>query len=152
MTIKKKIAAVAAAAMMAMSMTAISASADYDCTLDHEKDVHELNGAKIFGIVAAGEKYNTIERVPINHNIMAGTFYEGEIKKMYVSLDIVRYPEGGLLDRVQRVEPDYDIENLVGVSYGTDKDYGRVSLFSSHEVTAVGGATWGEYNGLANVR
>lgn len=147
----KRITAIAAAAMMATTM-AVSASAEYDCTLQHSDAPSTLDNKSVYGILAAGEKDKTLYGVKIPHNIFAGTFYKGDIDRIYVSLDIVSYPEGELLSRSGRTQPSQYFDGLWGVGVGTIKDFGRVSLFSAHEVYTAKGSAWGEYTALVDVR
>lgn len=145
MTIKKKIAAVAAAAMMAMSITAISASAEYDVVKG------TVNGGEAIGIVSADETY--VEDIPMFYKYCAGTFYSGK-GEIYVSLDIDNYLTGELEWRDDRsMIENIEGTNLYGTETGTNIDFGhRVTLFSAHEVYPTGGGeAWGRYMGLAGV-
>ena len=149
MTIKKKIAAIAAAAAMALSMTAISASATYDCTLDHLNDVHELNGNTVFGVVAGGERGANVYGVLVDKNLFSATYYAGTASYIRTTLEIVKYPTGGTLDTFEDIQRNTTSVPSIAKT-GTNGSYGSVTLFSSHEVRA-DGKTWGEYTAVKGV-
>lgn len=147
MKMKKKIAAIAAAAMMTMSITAISASAaKYDVVKG------AVGGKDVMGIVSAGEQ--EVEDIPIKLTYHAGTYYAGE-GEMFVALDIDNYITGNVDWRRERTGSTIS-QNDAGFLYettvGTNEDFGhRVSLFSAHECYPKAGGSWGRYMGLAGV-
>ncbi len=148
MTLKKKIATVAAAAMMAMSITAISASAEMCTSRSDPKVPDTFNGNFVEGGVSAGPGYNYMG-IPLD--TYAGvTYYEGPGKAV-VTLDIDNYRTGAL------VRPQLKREETSGGDYtisivGDSNDYGvSLSLFCANEVYAEGKG-WGAYTKVINVR
>ncbi len=129
MTLKKKIAAVAAAAMMAMSMTAISASAAEKITPD------TFLGKEVI--------YSLYANSPHSYFLQeASTKYE-ERARVFVTLDVDDYITGKPYVATKREE---------GVDYISvcSNVHGRLSLFSTHEVIS-GNKAWGEHQQIIDV-
>lgn len=148
MTIKKKIAAIAAAAMMAMSMTAISASAEI-CSSRSDPDVPKtLNGNYVEGVVSAGSNYSYLG-FPLE-TYSGLTFYAAPGRAV-VTLDIDNYRTGALVAPQLKTESVSDEEAVMAV-VGSSEDYGiSLSLFCANEVYAEGQG-WGAYTQVINVR
>lgn len=146
MTIKKKIAAIAAAAMMAMSMTAISASAEF-CTSRSDPNVPKtLNGYFVEGGVSAGTGYSYLG-IPLK--TYSGVTYYAAPGKAVVTLDIDNYRTGALV-RPQLKKEDVSDDYALAI-VGDSENYGvSLSLFCANEVYAEGQG-WGAYTQVINV-
>lgn len=139
MTIKKKIAAIAAAAMMAMSITAISASAD--------QPTHKLYSADVNGSTAYAElNADVSEKVQF-----ATTTYDilndDHKSEVRVNLHVDNYYTGKLIDDDKDDSKGY-YPVAQAVCYVTDTP---ISLFSAHEVYPNGATGWGHYLDLHGI-
>lgn len=147
MTIKKKIIAVAAAAMMAMSMTAISASAEYDSSRFNPKAEKTLNGYAVEGVVSAGNySYMGVEL-----DTYSGLTFYAAPGRAVVTLDIDNYRTGALVIPQLKTESVSE-NNAVMAIVGSSEDFGvSLSLFCASEAYAQGQG-WGAYTQVINVR
>lgn len=153
MTIKKKIAAIAAAAMMAMSMTAISASAAntdiYDCTLEQSDAKYTYNGKRAYGILAVGMDGQVEYNSTITGNFFAETYYRAPANYIRATLEVKT--GATLLDTYQQIKNNTTTTPSRAL-VTTDDDYGVVTLYASHEIRINGINPWGEYTAIRNVR
>ncbi len=139
MTIKKKIAAVAAAAMMAMSMTAISASAAGNIKTD-SKEIKGYNA------------YFTLEAIVEEHNQIAVTYYDcagdgSKYPEVRTHLHVDDYYTGALLGE-QKTTGNGAYPFAEAVVHCCEP---KISLFSAHEVYPDGVKGWGYYYSLSGV-
>ena len=153
MKMKKKIAAFAAAAMMAMSLTAMSASATYDCTLEHENkkpEYYALNNRRVYGLLAVGEE-GQIYNSNVDSRIFSETYYNGNVKYIRATINITRYPQGGVLDTFETLKENTTTTPSRATVRANDY-YGTITVYSSNEVRLSNGMTWGAYPAIKNVQ
>lgn len=140
MTLKKKIAAFAAAAMMAMSMTAISAFAVSDTFTNDSK---EVCGHSFY--------YSLGADVPNITQTARSRYLNGSnskpLAKVLVDLDVDDYYTGDLLDSDNGEDSGIDPDAYANC-FVTDS---KISLFSAHEIYPDGLDGWGDYLSLYGV-
>ena len=154
MAIKKKLAAVAAAAMMAMSITAMSASAAntdiYDCTLEQSNAEYTLNGVRAYGIFAVGMDGENVYNSNINGNFFAETYYRAPAQNIKVTMEIHSNLNNKVIDTFTDSHRSTTTPSKATVA--TDDDYGVVTVYCSHEIQlSNNNGTWGEYTAIRNV-
>ncbi len=140
MTIKKRIAAAAAAAMMAMSMTAISAFAVSGTFTDDSKEV--CGHSFYYSLRADVQNFTQTARSRYLNSSNGNPLAE-----VRVALHVDDYYSGDLLDSDNREDSGIDPDAYANC-FATDS---KISLFSAHEIYPDGENGWGDYLSLYGV-